>query len=160
MTVCPMPVIVEKGVHPLDAFIEAVAMERIEQVMIDGNGDAVVTEFLDDGDGVLGRMMREAVGVVAEIHKAPSSGGGFKILDFRNVLSQFVLDAVDQRPDGGGAPRAGAVQTQSGHAVDDVDHFDGRAVEFQGRGHFGSQDFFNSRFQIAFRQRILPPSGQ
>ena len=45
------PVIFEEGVHAQDAR-QTFLVERIEKVMIDRDRDAVVTEFLDDGNRV------------------------------------------------------------------------------------------------------------
>src|SRR5438132_5657466 len=55
-----------------------IGIKRIEGVIIERDGDALITEVGEDVERILQRMMRKAVGVVAEEHAArPSLEGTF-----------------------------------------------------------------------------------
>src|SRR5262249_590677 len=55
----------------------------------------------------------------------------FKIFDLRNMRTQLLLDAVDDRHDRCGAAAADTAQADLGHAVADAEHLDQRAVHCQ-----------------------------
>ena len=114
--------------------------------------------------------MGEAVGVVAEVHRdffvaalpaaaytvsAPSrrlvSWACFNVIDFRHVLAQLFLDAVDDEHDRTRTIAAHAIEANARDAVGDVEHFEPRAVHIERRPDVDGERLHDACFQIVHR---------
>ena len=64
--------------------------------MIEGEGDAFVTDLGKNRESVFQAMVGEAVGVVAEEHGSVRLRDRLEILDLRDALPQFLLQSHDE----------------------------------------------------------------